>query len=74
MAEEEKGAALSEKERTEMLRLRIVKRVYNLSIISRFSYVRSYTVKQRVAEEKENPLVKKIRATVFKLMGRKEER
>lgn len=60
-------------EKPDFLKQQVAKRVYSLSIARRFSYARQYSVLKRAEQSTENPFMKQIRVTIYKMIGRKED-
>ena len=63
---------MAEQESPDLLKMQVAKRTYALSVNRRFAYVKRYNVMKRTQEVQENPLFRKIRLTIYKLIGRKE--
>ena len=57
----------------DVLRQQMAKKTYVFSVSRRFAYVKQCTTLKRIEQEKENPLFRQIRTTIYKFIGRKEE-
>jgi hypothetical protein len=57
-----------------LLHMQVAKKTYILNINQRFAYVKRFNVLKRPMEQVEHPLVKRARAMIMQLTGRKGER